>query len=80
METSFIPAAYRIADIATGGALLALLFAETTPHYEGLLLFVIVSFILLSIVFLIKDIDNPFEGYASVDTHVLYKMDQYLGK
>jgi hypothetical protein len=30
------------------------------------------------VVLLIKDMDNPFEGYSTVDLSLLYKLDEYL--
>jgi hypothetical protein len=38
----------------------------------------VIATILISVVLLIKDMDNPFEGYAKVDLGHLYKLDRYL--
>jgi hypothetical protein len=30
------------------------------------------------VILLIKDMDNPFEGYATVDLGTFYKLEKYL--
>jgi hypothetical protein len=79
-ETTFLPAGHAIAEFSTAGALLVLLLSKIDPYYEGLLLVGVVSSILVSVVLLIKDMDNPFEGHATVDLSLLYKLDDYLDK
>jgi hypothetical protein len=82
METSFIPAAYNIAIIATGAVLIVLLCTKTEQWYEGSLLFGSVSFILVSLLLLIKDMDNPFEygkkTSADIDLSVLFNLEKEL--
>ena len=77
-ETSFLPAGYAIAEFATGGALIVLLLAKIEPYYESLPLLGVISIILMSVVLLIKDMDNPFEGRVAVDLMHLDKLDKYL--
>jgi hypothetical protein len=77
-ETSFLPAGQAIAEFATGSTLLVMLLLKLDPFYEGLLLIGVISLILISVVLLIRDMDNPFEGYATVDLRQLYKLDKYL--
>ena len=62
METTFIPAAYVITEIAIGMVIFVLLFVQIDPYYEGVMLFGTVSFLLISVLLLIKDMDNPFAG------------------
>jgi hypothetical protein len=76
IETSFIPGAYAIAQLAVTGALFVLLVADIQPQYEGLLLFGVISLILIAIILLIWDMDNPFEGYARVDLSILQKLEK----
>lgn len=82
MKTSFIPLAYLIAEIAVGMAIFVLLLSKIEPYYEGLVLFGTVSFLLISLILLIKDMDNPFEvskdSYADVDLSTLFKLEEYL--
>jgi hypothetical protein len=77
-ETTFLPAGHAIAEFATSGALLVLLLSKIGSYYEGMLLVGVVSTILVSVVLLIKDMDNPFEGHATVDLSLLHKLDEYL--
>lgn len=77
-EVPFLPAGHAIAEFASGSALLVMLLLKIDPYYEGLLLIGVISLILTSVVLLIRDMDNPFEGYATVDLRQLYKLDKYL--
>lgn len=81
-ETSFIPAAYAIAELAVGAVLLVLLFVKTEPVYEGLALIGATSSLLIGLILLIKDMDNPFEvgrnSYADVDLGILWNLEEYL--
>jgi hypothetical protein len=47
-------------------------------YYEGIALFGGVAFLLISLLLLIKDMDNPFEGDARVDLRILHKLEKYL--
>lgn len=82
METTFIPAAYAIAELAVGALLIMLLFVKIEPYYEGLALFGVTSSLLIGLMLLIKDMDNPFEygknTYADVDLSLLFKLEEYL--
>jgi hypothetical protein len=77
-EVPFLAAGHAIAEFSTGGALLVLLLLKIEPVYEGLVLAGVISTILISVVLLIKDMDNPFEGDAQIDLSHLHKLDKYL--
>jgi hypothetical protein len=77
-EIPFLPAGHAIAEFATGSALLVLMLLKIEPFYEGMVLTGVIATILVSVVLLIKDMDNPFEGYAKVDLGHLYKLEKYL--
>jgi hypothetical protein len=81
-ETSFIPAAYGIAELAVGAVLIMLLFLKIEPVYEGLALIGATSSLLIGLILLIKDMDNPFEvgkkTYADVDLGLLWDLEEYL--
>ncbi len=62
-ETSFNEAGYTIAEIITALVIFGLLFIRIDPYYESVFFVGFVSFILLYMVFLIKDLDNPFAYY-----------------
>ena len=53
-------------------------FVELDPYYEGILLFGGVSFLLISLILLIRDMDNPFGGNVRVDLRVMTKLEKYL--
>lgn len=81
-ETTFIPAAYGIAELAVVAVLLVLLFVKTEPYYEGLALIGATSALLIGLILLIKDMDNPFEvgknTYADIDLSLLWNLEEYL--
>jgi predicted membrane chloride channel (bestrophin family) len=62
-ETSFNPSGYAIAEIITGLLCFGLVFTKIDPYYESLFFVAFVSFILIYMVMLIKDLDNPFGYY-----------------
>jgi hypothetical protein len=68
-ETSFLGTGYAIAEIITGILVLGLLFIAIEPFYESLFFVAFVSFMLIYMIFFIKDLDNPF-GYATDDNMV----------
>jgi hypothetical protein len=82
METSFLPAAYVIAIIATSAVILTLLFTKMDPFYEALALFSSITFVLVGILLLINDMDNPFEvgqkSSADVDLSILFTLERQL--
>jgi len=84
IKTSFIPAAYAISELAIGLVLVVLLLTETDHYYEGLLIFGAIAFLLISMLLLVKDMDNPFEigenTYADVDVDILFGLETRLGE
>jgi hypothetical protein len=60
-ETSFVRSAYAIAEIMTALLILGLIFAKIDPFYESLFFLGIISFLLIYLLMLIRDLDNPFE-------------------
>lgn len=59
-ETSFVASGYAIAEASTGLLLLGLVFARIDPFWESLFFIGFIAFLLLYMVFLIRDLDNPF--------------------
>jgi len=82
IRTEFIPAAYALAEVATGGVILILLFLEMDPYLVGVLIFAVISSMLIGLVLLIHDMDNPFEigsnTYADVDLETLNYLTTYF--
>jgi hypothetical protein len=62
-ETSFIPVAYFLADIVTGLLCIGLIMAKIEPFYESLFLVSVVSYLMIFLLILIRDLDNPFGYY-----------------
>jgi len=62
-ETSFNPTAYAIVEIITFILSLGLICMRIDPYYESMFFVAFVSFILIYMVLLIKDLDNPFAYY-----------------
>lgn len=79
-ETSFIPAAYTIAEIAVAGVVLVLFFVKLDPYYEGMVIFTVITLLLVAIILLIRDMDNPFEfgrlSFADVDYSPLMDLEK----
>jgi hypothetical protein len=81
-ETTFIPAAYALAELAVVAVLVLLLFIQIEPYYGGLAIIGATSVLLIGILMLIKDMDNPFEvnknTYADVDLSLLWSLEEEL--
>jgi hypothetical protein len=82
IRTDFIPAAYALAEVATAGVILLLLFVKIDPMIEGIVIFAVISVMLIGLLLLIRDMDNPFEigehTYADVDLETLVYLDTYF--
>jgi hypothetical protein len=83
-ETSFLPAAAAITETAVLLAILLMLFALVDPYLIGMSMFFTVTFLIVAILLLIRDMDNPFEtggkGSAEVDLSHIYKLRNYIDK
>ena len=65
-DTSFVPAAYAIAELATALLIGGLLLTELGPLGEEIFYTVLPSFLMVYLILLIRDLDNPF-NYSSQD-------------
>jgi len=65
-ETSFSQAGYAIVEIITVILALGLVFVRIDPFFESVFFVSFVSFIIIYMLLLIKDLDNPF-GYYEAD-------------
>ena len=74
-ETSFVQSAYAIVEALAFFLVIGLLILKLEPFYESVFFALIVSFLVLYMVFLIKDLDNPFEyeKYGEVSNEVSLK-------
>ena len=59
-ETSFVPLVYWMADIAAFLLCTGLILARTTALIESLFFLFLIAFLLIFLLRLINDIDNPF--------------------
>lgn len=60
-ETDFVSSAYAIVEIMGGLISIGLIIIKIEPFYVSLFFTVIVTFLIYYMVFLIKDLDNPFD-------------------
>lgn len=83
-DTSFIPAAYAISELAAVGVIALLLFIKLDPYYEGVIIFTVLCMLLTALLMLIKDMDNPFEvgknSYADIDLFLLWDLEKKLNE
>ena len=82
IRTDFIPAAYALAEVATVGVIVLLLFIKMDLLFEGTIIFAVICVMLIGLILLIRDMDNPFEfgpdTYADVDLETLVFLEKYF--
>jgi hypothetical protein len=69
-ETSFVSAGYLLADIITVLLCIGLILAKIEPFYESLFFVSVISYLMIFLLMLIRDLDNPFgyyEHYSETD-------------
>jgi hypothetical protein len=69
-ETSFVAAGYLLANVITLLLCLGLVLASLDPFYESLFTSGVIAFMLIFLLMLIRDLDNPFgyyERFSSAD-------------
>jgi len=62
-ETSFISSGYMLADVVTVLLLIGLVLAKIEPFYESLFFVGVISYVMIFLLLLIRDLDNPFSYY-----------------
>ena len=62
-ETNFVAAGYMLAYIITGLLCLGLVLAQMDPFHESLTFTGVIAYLLVFLLFLIRDLDNPFGYY-----------------
>lgn len=80
VETMFMRAGYAFAGTAVFLALAVLTFAQFQPLLQGLALHGFASFLLLGLLMLIYDLDNPFSGAVRTSIEQLEKVEAWLRK
>jgi predicted membrane chloride channel (bestrophin family) len=66
-ETSFISSGYMVAEATTLMLVIGLVLAKIDPFYESLFFVGVITFLLVFLNLLIRDLDNPF-GYYEGDS------------
>jgi predicted membrane chloride channel (bestrophin family) len=81
IQTSFIPAAYTISTVSVGSVIILSLLTKTDFQYGGPLITIMVSIVLVSLLLLMDDMDDPFDYrrkvYASVDLSQLIHLEEH---
>jgi hypothetical protein len=62
-ETSFVSSGYLLADLITMLLCGGLIFAKIEPFYESLFFVGVISYLMVYLLMLIRDLDNPFGYY-----------------
>ncbi|MEI7961719.1 MAG: hypothetical protein WCI04_05280 [archaeon] len=60
-ETSFVSSAYTIVEVLAVILVGGLLILKIEPFYEAIFFVTVVSFIVIYMIYLIRDLDNPFD-------------------
>jgi len=60
-DVSFVQSAYAIVEALAFFVIFGLLILKVEPFYEALFFTLLVSFLMVYMIFLIKDLDNPFD-------------------
>ncbi len=66
-ETSFVSSGYLLADLITLFLCIGLILAKIEPFYESLFFVTVISYLMIFLLLLIRDLDNPF-GYYERDS------------
>lgn len=77
-ETAFISVGYAVAEITVALLTIGFIFAKIDPFYESLFFVGIVTFLMLYMIALIKELDNPFEHYTSKYDAVIVSLKPLL--
>jgi hypothetical protein len=83
-DTSFVGAGYAIAELATLLLVVGLLLVDVGSFFDTLFLLCIITFLLVYMIFLIRDLDNPFDyhgheqGAAEVSLWPLEQLERRL--
>lgn len=62
-ETSFVASGYLLADVITSLMCAGLVLSRIEPFYESLFFVTVISYLMVFLLLLIRDLDNPFGYY-----------------
>lgn len=79
-ETDFIPSGYLIACSSSCLLIIGMLLSKIEPFYESLFFVGVICYLLIYLLFLIRDLDNPFGHYEknSSEDISLYPIEQTI--
>lgn len=66
-ETSFIQSGYAVVEALALLLIIGLLMLKIEPFYESMFIMGLATFFILYMIFLIKDLDNPFDYVESAE-------------
>jgi len=71
-ETSFVESAYAVVKLLGVLVIVGLLMLNITPFFESIFFATLFSFLIIYLIFLVRDLDNPFEyeKYGETGTEV----------
>ncbi|MBI2077960.1 MAG: hypothetical protein HYT80_06260 [Euryarchaeota archaeon] len=78
IETSFVRAGYYLAATVVTFSLVGLLLTRLEPFYPNLLLVGFAAFVIVGLLILIADLDNPFAGDARIHTVQMTKLERFM--
>ena len=84
-DTSFTGSAYAIVEAMGFLTVLGLLLIKIEPFYASVFLTLLISFLILYMIFLIRDLDNPFdysgkgEGGTEISLKPLHDLEDEIG-
>jgi hypothetical protein len=83
-DTTFLPPAFTVARILVAMVPGMMIFVNVDPYYEAVIITAILGFLLVGLVFLIRDMDDPFKGhdrtFADVDFEHILKVQEYVAR
>jgi hypothetical protein len=77
-ETTFVPTVYGLAYIGTALLIGGLMFTEIKPFGESLFFIGSISFLLIKLLLLIADLDNPFAATHETSVENVSLIPVYL--
>jgi hypothetical protein len=81
-DTNFISSGYIIASITTVLMCTGLIISKIEPFYESLFFVSVISFLMIFLLLLIHDLDNPFGYYSKLSTEnvSLYPLRRFINE
>lgn len=74
-DTFFIPSAFAIVEVLTAAITVGMIVTKIDPFYEAIFFILLVDFLLIYMIYLIKDLEDPFNyaGQGEAGTEISLK-------